>query len=141
MINPDDLPDTLNLGFGDSASQRPNDLLSGVIPTVHDLKSRPFASNLENAKILARLTKHRVERLEIQPPTGNINDYLDVSSPAGAAEAQQEYEKQKRINKYLNGTLKHLNMTVDILIEQYDPVKLKSLKDKFGAMSQNSTYR
>lgn len=48
-----------------------------------------------------------------------------------------EYEKQKRINKYLNGTLKHLNLTVDILIQQYDPVKLKNLKsltEKYGGV-------
>lgn len=48
---------------------------------------------------------------------------------------QQEYEKQNKINKYLTGTLKHLNLTVDILIDQYDPVKIKNiqkLNDKYA---------
>ena len=38
---------------------------------------------------------------------------------------QQESGKQQKINKYLNDTLKHMNITIDILIDQYDPIKLK----------------
>lgn len=41
---------------------------------------------------------------------------------------QKEYSKQKKTNDYLTNTLKHLNMTIDILIEQYDPVKIKQMR-------------
>ena len=36
----------------------------------------------------------------------------------------RELDKQRKTNKYLNDTLKHLNLSIDILIEQYDPVRL-----------------
>ena len=49
------LPKNFDLGFMDSASQRQNELLtnSGGILNIQDLKSKPFQSNLENAKVLA----------------------------------------------------------------------------------------
>ena len=34
LLNPDNLPDSVNLGFGDSASQRPVDVDSNVLPSV-----------------------------------------------------------------------------------------------------------
>ena len=40
----------------------------------------------------------------------------------------KELEKQKKANMYLNETLKHLNTSVDILMNQYDPAKLKQVK-------------
>lgn len=121
LLNPNSLPENLNLGFGDSASQRPNDLDSQIIPSAAELQNRPFASNLENAKILANLTKHRVSRLNVTPARAGIVDSQDMSAP----ESKAEYERQKKLSKYLSNTLKHLNLTIDILIEQYDPVKLK----------------
>lgn len=70
MIDPDNLPDNLNLGFGDSASQKQNNLLSGTgaeMPSISELKNRPFASNLENAKILSHITRVRIEKFGISP--------------------------------------------------------------------------
>jgi hypothetical protein len=56
-------------------------------------------------------------------------------------EHMKELDKQRKANKYLNDTLKHLNLSIDILIEQYDPVKLKSLKaltDKYRSKDSES---
>lgn len=53
----------------------------------------------------------------------------------------RELEKQRKANKYLNDTLKHLNLSIDILIEQYDPVKLKNLKamtDKYRSKDSDT---
>lgn len=61
------------MGFGDSASQVKNDVdtSQGGIPNINDLRNRPFASNMENAKILAKLTRHRVEKLGIHDSGGD----------------------------------------------------------------------
>jgi len=100
----------------------------GPMPSASELKNRPFVSNLENAKILAQVTKRRIEKIQLGP---------DQFNPTG--DAQKEFEKQKKANNYLNETLKHLNMSVDILIEQYDPAKMKSLKnltEKYGVHAE-----
>ena len=63
----------------------------------------------------------------------------DGAGARSGPEYQQEYEKQSKINKYLNDTLKHLNLTIDILIDQYDPVKIKNIKasnDKYGQLTE-----
>ena len=67
------MPDNLNLGFGDSASQVKNELDTSLngIPNVNDLRNRPFASNMENAQILAKLTRHRIEKLGIHESGGD----------------------------------------------------------------------
>lgn len=65
------------------------------------------------------LSKQRIDSLIIQPDKRDISDYLNPNQDNGSINEQmqmQEYDKQKKINKYLNGTLKHLNITVDILI-------------------------
>lgn len=41
------------------------------IPNINDLRNRPFASNMENAKILSKLTKHRIEKLGINESAGH----------------------------------------------------------------------
>lgn len=89
------------------------------------MKGKPFASNLENAKILAQVTKRRIESMDLGP---------DHFNPSG--DSNKELEKQKKANSYLNETLKHLNMSVDILINQYDPVKLKSMRQASDKHSQ-----
>ena len=63
------------------------------------------------------MTKRRIENLDLGadhfvPPTDGL----------------KELEKQKKANMYLNETLKHLNTSVDILMNQYDPAKLKQVK-------------
>ena len=63
----------------------------------------------------------RIDKLGINPRKGGA-DYSQNEN------YQKEYDKQNKINRYLTGTLKHLNMTIDILIDQYDPVKIKQLK-------------
>jgi len=63
----------------------------------------------------------RIDKLGINPRQGGLGRLDDESH-------QKEYDKQNKINRYLTGTLKHLNMTIDILIDQYDPVKIKQLK-------------
>ena len=73
----------------------------------------------------------RVDKLELSPTRPQLHD---DSGPM----FQNEYEKQNKINKYLTGTLKHLNMTIDILIDQYDPVKLKMLKLQNAKIAQES---
>ena len=86
MLNPNDLPSNLNLGFGDSASQaaqQPMDLESHAIPSVADLANKPFTSNLENARLLANITKMRVGKLTVEPPT---------SEPT-PQEAKAEYDR------------------------------------------------
>ena len=43
---------------------------------------------------------------------------------------------------YLNETLKHLNTSVDILVNQYDPAKLKQVKqatDKYSQLIQDDS--
>ena len=122
----------MNLGFGDSASQVKNEIdtsLDGGIPNINDLKNRPFASNMENAKILAKLTRHRIQKLGINDSAGQEFSLImsQISEDLKPERQQQEYEKQNKINKYLTGTLKHLNLTIDILIDQYDPVKIKNI--------------
>ncbi|CDW89278.1 UNKNOWN [Stylonychia lemnae] len=77
----------------DSASQY------NKITSISQLRNIPFASNLENAKMLVQLTRER----------------------------NFEYERQKRSNKYLSQTLKVLNLNVDVLIEQHNPIKYKKL--------------
>ena len=62
----------------------------------------------------------RIDKLNLDP----VEHVTLKNKNAHLAETQ----KQQKINKYLTGTLKHLNMTVDILIEQYDPVKIKNQK-------------
>ena len=42
-------------------------MTNGAIPTLNDLKNRPFASNLENAKVLVQITKQRVDSLGVKP--------------------------------------------------------------------------
>lgn len=109
-----------------------------------ELKNRPFASNLENAKLLAQLTKHRIDKLKLGPPGDqSMLDFINNTqeNPNVHEEHMRELEKQRKANKYLNDTLKHLNLSIDILIEQYDPVKLKSLKaltDKFRSKDSES---
>jgi len=68
--------------------------------------------------MLAKLTMSRIQKLYIDPTE-------DFSMEYNPGAYQQEYFKQKKTNDYLTNTLKHLNMTIDILIEQYDPVKIK----------------
>ena len=69
--------------------------------------------------MLARLTMMRVEKLQVDE---------EVSMEYNPGLYQKEYSKQKKTNDYLTNTLKHLNMTIDILIEQYDPVKIKQMR-------------
>lgn len=123
------------IGFHDSVSQRKNDAYKSQdeqsIPSATELKNRPFASNLENAKLLAQLTKHRIDKLKLGPPGDqSMLDFINNTQDTQNAhlEHMKELDKQRKANKYLNDTLKHLNLSIDILIEQYDPVKLKSLK-------------
>lgn len=86
-MTPGNLPSNLNLGFGDSASQRPNEVTEeGGIPSINELKNRPFASNLENAKILAQITKMRIDKLGINPRKGSIDYSYNT-------DYSKEYEK------------------------------------------------
>ena len=84
---------------------------------------------MENAKILAKLTRHRIQKLGINDSAGQEFSLImsQISEDLKPERQQQEYEKQNKINKYLTGTLKHLNLTIDILIDQYDPVKIKNI--------------
>ena len=76
-------------------------------------------------------------KLAIDPTRNFLGN--DGTPTRSGPEHQQEYEKQRKINKYLNDTLKHLNLTIDILIDQYDPVKIKNTKarnDKYGQLTE-----
>lgn len=60
------------IGFGDSVSQIKNKAYKSnmdeiTIPSSHELQNQPFASNLENAKLLTKITKHRINKLELDP--------------------------------------------------------------------------
>ena len=79
----ENLPDNFNLGFQDSASQIKNEQNMNV----QDLKNRPFASNLENARILAQLTQHRIDKLDINP--AQIQELV-----ANNSEETHEYQQQ-----------------------------------------------
>lgn len=37
----------------------------------------------------------------------------------------QAFNDYQKVNKYLSGALRHLNMTIDVLLEQYNPIKFK----------------
>jgi len=81
------LPKNLDIGFADSVSQRNQDTISMTgIPSINELNNRrPNATSLENAQVLAAVTKQRVEKLAINPPghyfgpngdfLGSIQDY------------------------------------------------------------------
>lgn len=122
------------IGFHDSVSQRKNDAYKSTdglsVPSLTELKNRPFTSNLENAKLLAKITKHRIDKLQLEPPGDcSMLDFINNADGDFSHEDHlRELDKQRKANKYLNDTLKHLNLSIDILIEQYDPVRLKSLK-------------
>ena len=94
----------------------------GVI-TLGQLKNQPFASNLENAQMLAELTRARIDKIALEriPSTlamdNKIHDLNIFKEKGYPVEFQTEYDKQKKINRYLYGTLKHLNVTIDILID------------------------
>lgn len=98
------------------------------MPSISELKNRPFASNLENAKILSHITRVRIEKFGISPVKAELFTKSFSQGKISSQEYQQEHQKQLSVNKYLTGTLKHLNQTIDILIDQYDPVKLKRMK-------------
>ena len=51
---------------------------------------------------------------------------------------ETEFNKQSKINTYLTNTLKHLNMTIDILIEQYDPIKIKQQKLRLRQQNEDN---
>ena len=126
----------MDLGFNDSASQQKDNLslLTGT-EAIEQLKNRPFASNLENAQVLAKLTRARIEKLGEKMNEEKVQFLIDEGA-SNSEEYKKEYTSQLKVNKFLTGTLKHLNITIDILIEQYDPVKLKAhlkhLTEKYG---------
>ena len=77
------------------------------------------------------MTKRRIENLD-----------LGADHFVPPADGLKELEKQKKANTYLNETLKHLNTSVDILVNQYDPVKLKQVKqatDKYSQLVQDDS--
>lgn len=82
--------------------------------------------------MLAELTRARIDKIALEriPSTlamdNKIHDLNIFKEKGYPVEFQTEYDKQKKINRYLYGTLKHLNVTIDILIDQYDPVKTKN---------------
>lgn len=80
------------------------------------MRDNPFLSNLENAKMLALNTKDRVLKM------GN----LELNKGSDQALSQQaQYQECQKVNKYLSGALRHLNITIDVLLEQYNPSKYK----------------
>ena len=59
----------------------------------------------------------------------NLEDNLeDRIANAEQGELQQMHIDLQKMNKYLSSSLRTLNITIDVLLEQYNPSKLLSIR-------------
>eukprot|EP00347_Sterkiella_histriomuscorum_P002021 403369778 len=116
----------------DSASQIFNNMqnnLQNQSQINSHFKNQSFASNLEQAKILVQITRERVQAIHLGSNDNHNSQQLNQEVANIVDDDPNEHERQKKINKYLSQTIKLLNANIDVLLDQYNPVKLKGVQN------------
>eukprot|EP00347_Sterkiella_histriomuscorum_P000181 403376869 len=128
----------------DSASQIFNNMqnnLQNQSQINSHFKNQSFASNLEQAKILVQITRERVQAIHLGSNERNNSQQLNEEVANIVDDDPNEHERQKKINKYLSQTIKLLNANIDVLLDQYNPVKLKGVQNLPQNQRQKNTQQ